>query len=333
MAKRNSGLKNLIVSVLVLFALFPVLAFSASPLSLPNGWTDGFVYVNGIRIHYYRAIPAPGKPVIVMVHGVMDSGLTWGRVAPELQADYDIYMLDSRGHGLSDPFTASDNGESMIKDVVGFVQVMNLEKPILMGHSLGAATVMRVGAEYPDLAKAVVMLDPFITRSNPGVRQPAPQRAAVSTPDNPAPQRAAVSKPDSLAVTMSGSPEALVKQNNYSFDALVAKAHRDNPKWDMVDCRYWAQSISQYHGPYTQNEWQALSGTMNTGNALSAIPVPALILKADAPEAERTSTRESISNFTKVKLVYVDGAAHNLHRDQLGLTVKLLREFLTPLNR
>ena len=38
-----------------------------------------------------------------------------------------------------------------MKDVVEFVRVMKFEKPILMGHSMGAATVMRVGAE-PDLA-------------------------------------------------------------------------------------------------------------------------------------------------------------------------------------
>jgi len=36
------------------------------PPAIPNGWSDGYVYANGIRIHYYHAVPAPGKPVMVM---------------------------------------------------------------------------------------------------------------------------------------------------------------------------------------------------------------------------------------------------------------------------
>jgi pimeloyl-ACP methyl ester carboxylesterase len=63
---------------------------------------------------------------------------------------------------LSDQFTPADDGDTLVKDVAGFVHAMNFQKPNLMGHSMGAATVMRVGAEYPDLARAIVMLDPFI---------------------------------------------------------------------------------------------------------------------------------------------------------------------------
>jgi pimeloyl-ACP methyl ester carboxylesterase len=134
-------------------SLSPILGFAAPPPGIPDGWTDGYVYANGIRIHYYRATPAEGKPVIVMVHGVTDNGLCWATLTWKLQDSYDIHMLDTRGHGLTDPFTSADDGDTLIKDVVEFVGVMKLEKPILMGHSMGAATVMRVGAEFPELAK------------------------------------------------------------------------------------------------------------------------------------------------------------------------------------
>src|SRR5918999_1840991 len=137
------------------------------PPGIPDGWSDGYVYANGVRLHYYRAVPALGKPVMVMVHGVTDNGLCWTTLTWKLQDSYDIYMLDARGHGLSDPFTPSDNSETLVKDVVEFVRVMKFEKPILMGHSMGAATVMRVGAEHPDLAKAIIMLDPGLGRGGP----------------------------------------------------------------------------------------------------------------------------------------------------------------------
>lgn len=307
-----------------LLTLLPSIKINAQPPGIPDGWSDGYVYANGIRIHYYHAVPAPEKPVIVMVHGVTDIGLCWTTLTWKLQDLYDIYMVDTRGHGLSDPFTVSDDGETLVKDVVEFVHAMNFEKPILMGHSMGAATVMRVGAEYPELSKAIIMLDPMLGRF------PSRQSGGARNAGRDAPQRE-TQAPDRISVNMFGTPETLVAQNNYSFDDLVATCHRNSPKWDSVDCQYWALSKKQYHGAYTSETWQAMSGTMRTGDALAKIPVPALILKADAAPEVRKANEEAASVMQKGKLVHIDGAGHNLHHDELERTVEVLMEFLSTL--
>lgn len=90
------------LGTLGLLILLQPVGMASPPPGIPDGWSDGYVYANGIRIHYYHAVPAPGEPVIVAVHGVTDTGLAWAFVAGKLQDDYDIYMLDTRGHGLSD---------------------------------------------------------------------------------------------------------------------------------------------------------------------------------------------------------------------------------------
>jgi pimeloyl-ACP methyl ester carboxylesterase len=130
---------------------------------------------------------------------------------------------------------------------------------------------------------------------------------------------------------MFGTPETLVAQNNYRFDDLVATCRRQSPKWDMVDCQYWALSKKQYHGAYTSKERQAMSGTMRTGGSLAKITVPALILKADAPPEARKANEKAVSGLRNVKLVHIDGAGHNLHHDQLKRTVEVLKEFLSAL--
>ncbi|HXB75625.1 MAG TPA: alpha/beta fold hydrolase [Candidatus Acidoferrales bacterium] len=124
-------------------------AVAAVPPGIPDGWSDGYVYANGIRIHYYHAVPAPGKPAIVMAHGATDIGLCWTTLTQDLQRSYDIYMTDARGHGLTDPPTSADTADAQVLDLVDFVHAMKFDKPILMGHSMGAATVMRIGAQYP----------------------------------------------------------------------------------------------------------------------------------------------------------------------------------------
>jgi len=304
-------------------ACFASAAFAAPPPGIPDGWSDGYVYANGIRIHYYHAVPQPGKPVIVMVHGVTDNGLSWTTFAEDLQNKYDIYMPDARGHGLSDPFKDGDDGETLIKDLVGFVQAMHFTKPILLGHSMGAATVMRVGAEYPDLPRAVIMFDPLLgslPRNIPGV-----SAASGAAPGRTSPPRAPG------ALTMFGTPEELVAQNNEPYAELVATCRKQNVKWDPVDCDYWALSKKQYHGAYSSAQMQAMMGTMNLGDALATITAPSLILKADAPPDVRAANLKAASVMKNGKLIHVDNAAHNLHHDQRARVVQLVTEFLSKL--
>ncbi|MDQ3843269.1 MAG: alpha/beta hydrolase [Bacteroidota bacterium] len=137
--------------------------------------------------------------------------------------------------------------------------------------------------------------------------------------------------PDRLSVNMFGSPETLVAQNNYRFEDLVATGRRQFPKWHDTDIQYLALSKKQYHGAYTNEVSQAMSGTMNTGNALAKIQVPAIILKADATPDVRKANEEAALIIQKGKLVHIDDAGHNLHHDQLVRTVEVLKDFLSTL--
>lgn len=74
--------------------------------------------------------------------------------------------------------------------------------------------------------------------------------------------------------------------------------------------------------------WQAMSGVMRTEDALAKIIVPALVLKADAPPERRKANEQAAKVMQKGKLVHIDDAGHNLHHDQLDITVKEINEFL-----
>lgn len=337
--------------LLPLVLVLATTSFAADPPSIPDGWSDGFVYANGVRLHYYRAVPAAERQSLVMVHGITDNGLCWTSLALTLQDDYDIYLLDARGHGLSDPLTESDDRNTLIKDVVAAIGALELKEPILMGHSMGAHTVMRLGAEYPELAKAVVMLDPLLPGAgNSGGRRGGPQRGSGSDSrrrgegsnrEDADPQsqdatlasdrQADAAAAKRLSVSMSGPPEALVAQNNYSFDDLVAKCRRDSPKWDLMDCQYWALSKKQYHGAYSRETFAVMTGAMQIGDSLEKIPVPALILKADASSEDRIAHQEAASALQHGQLLHIDDAGHNLHHDQLVRTFEVLSQFLATL--
>lgn len=315
-----------LVAVCCLLILSPNLLSAQWP-GIPKGWSDGYVFANGIRIHYYHAIPNPGKPVIVMAHGVSDNGLCWTTLTQKLQSDYDIYMVDARGHGLTDPPTPADSSNAMVKDLVEFTERMKLIKPILMGHSMGAATVMRIGADYPQLAKAIIMLDPGLKARTtaPVASKTAPLRSNTTSANS-----APATSGKNLTVNMSGSPEVLVAQNNYSYEDLYALGRRQFPLWGDLDVQYWALSKRQYHGNYGGGT-QARPALPSTDNPLGKIVVPALILKADASPEVRKANEEAASVMKNGKLVHIDGAAHNLHHDKLERTTQVIKEFLATL--
>src|SRR5215203_1888084 len=128
----------------------------------PAGWTDGYVAANGIRLHYWRTGGA--KPPLVMAHGSSDDALCWTNLARELTDRYDVIMFDARGHGLSDPPTAADPVDVQVEDLAGLIKALKLDKPVLMGHSMGSASVAWFAAKYPDVPRAVILEDPALVR-------------------------------------------------------------------------------------------------------------------------------------------------------------------------
>ena len=121
---------------------------------VPAQWSEGDVVANGIRQHYYRT--GGDKPALLLLHGFNEYGLTWLRVAKELEQDFDIIMLDARGHGRSDGITSGFSNTLLVEDVAGFIRALNLDRPRIIGLSQGGSTVLRLAAAYPQLVHSFI---------------------------------------------------------------------------------------------------------------------------------------------------------------------------------
>ena len=123
-----------------------------------SGWTEGSVEANGINLHYWRT--GGTKPPVVMAHGITDNGLCWSRVARALEDEFDLIMVDARGHGLSEKPEHGYAPADHAADLAGLIEALGLEKPGAMGHSMGGGAVSLLSMTYPDLVGAVVLEDP-----------------------------------------------------------------------------------------------------------------------------------------------------------------------------
>lgn len=127
-------------------------------------WTQDDLLVNGVRLHYYRTGQGDKRPM-VLIHGFSDNGLCWTPVARALESDYDVIMPDMRGHGLS-ARVQPDEAVDMAADVAELIRALGLNRPIVGGHSMGAAVAYQLVVRFPELVSALFLEDPgwWLTR-------------------------------------------------------------------------------------------------------------------------------------------------------------------------
>lgn len=85
-----------------------------------------------------------GEPV-VLVHGITENGTAWSPIVDRLSASNDVIVVDLRGHGDSSSTESYDLAD-MAGDIQAVVDDAGVERPHLVGHSLGGAVVTALGS-------------------------------------------------------------------------------------------------------------------------------------------------------------------------------------------
>lgn len=95
---------------------------------------------------------------LVIVHGLYGSSDNWLTVGKKLSSHYKVYMIDQRNHGRS-PNSEEHSYEILKNDLADFFDQLNIEKAIVMGHSMGGKTAMRFAADYPERVEKLIIVD------------------------------------------------------------------------------------------------------------------------------------------------------------------------------
>jgi pimeloyl-ACP methyl ester carboxylesterase len=101
--------------------------------------------------------PGTGTP-IVLLHGLASSRRFWDLVVPGL-AGLPVLALDQRGHGDSDRPEGPYDGATVAADVLTALDALGISRAVVVGHSWGASTALRLAADAPERVLAVVGID------------------------------------------------------------------------------------------------------------------------------------------------------------------------------
>ena len=247
-----------------------------------------------VLVHRFGRTDAEA-PTLLLMHGLTDSGRCWPDAVARWSADYRLLAWDARGHGESERFTAEELdagvGETHLADAVDLHECLaadGVERPVIVGLSMGGGTAAAVAGARPDLVRAVVLEDPVL-----GGGRFSDERAAELAEYRVQEKQAALDDPE----------------------ATLDEGRRQHPSWPESEYAPWRDAklqtdveVLQDHTTTVLTPWPDVA---------AAVAVPALIvLGADGIWSPEDRDRLRAVGNPNVEIDIVDGAEHCVRRDR-----------------
>lgn len=250
---------------------------------------------------------ATDLPPAVLLHANAASAASWSRVAPALADCFQVHALDLRGHGHSVRPAAGTYGlREAADDVLALLQALGLARPLIIGHSWGAAIalVLAAGAETD---------------------RAAPALSALVLEDPPAAFSPFLSDPHL---------RTLLRAVELPAEVLRETIAAVNPMWHRTDIATLAQGLSQADPIIVRSVLDdgARSGPLLP--LLGQVTTPVLLLRAD-PKCGGVLADEDWSRARELlppgsSAINLPDTPHEIHRARLERFVSALRSFTAP---
>jgi pimeloyl-ACP methyl ester carboxylesterase len=156
-------MKKQILFILLLFLI--ISGCASNELSLRH---DVALSFDSERIAY--GVVGKGKTVLIFIHGWSCDGRYWQKQIPVFAKDYQVITVDLAGHGHSSLDRSEFSMLSFAKDVKAIIDKENIDRAILIGHSMGGGVIAEAARLMPEKVVGIIGID---TLQN--VAEPTPQ--------------------------------------------------------------------------------------------------------------------------------------------------------------
>jgi pimeloyl-ACP methyl ester carboxylesterase len=110
---------------------------------------------------------------VVLLTGSGNTAHVFDEFAEKLSGDYRVYAITRRGFGASSYPDAGFADQRLADDVLKVLDSLNIETPVLVGHSMAGSELTTLGSEHPDRLAGLVYLDAAGDPKNPASSDPA----------------------------------------------------------------------------------------------------------------------------------------------------------------
>ena len=123
--------------------------------------TGQYADVNGINLYYESY--GTGAPLILL-HGGLGSGEMFGPLIPALAERHQVITVDLQGHGRTADIDRPLDVRLMAGDVAALIDHLGLDRPDVVGYSLGGGVALHTAAKYPAVVGRLVVVSANIRR-------------------------------------------------------------------------------------------------------------------------------------------------------------------------
>jgi pimeloyl-ACP methyl ester carboxylesterase len=225
-------------------------------------------------------------------------------VAEVLAPDYDVVMVDARGHGKSagpeQGYTSADHAA----DLAGVITGLGLQRPAVLGHSMGAATALVFAGTNPDLPRAILLEDP------PPWWMPPPPAAAGSDTE------------------WQNRVRRWIEMKRKTREELIAGERANSPAWSEAELGPWADSKLRLSFNVVLHR---TAPSVIDESTVKRITCPVLLITAD-PEKGAIVSPEAAAALQgllpQTRVAHIAGAGHSVRREQFARYMDTVKTFL-----
>ena len=279
-----------------------------------NNWADGYLDKQGLNLHYYRT--GGDKPPVVINHGAGDDGLCWTRIARVLENDYDVILPDARGHGKSGSGEGDYSTAARITDLAIILEKLDLDRPVIGGHSLGADTCLHYAAAYPDRVSGVFLEDPPLVL--PGDAFTVGGRTINAN------------QAGKLMARM-----MLLYKLMPKFIA-IRMARKMSPAYPDDEIIPWVNSKRRVSFDFLKVLPAMGVHEMHPFEAFTKVTVPILLFTGDREKmaiVSKEAADEVVNINDRVEVVHLEGASHDIRRTRYDGYMPALQSFLSSTSK
>ena len=105
----------------------------------------------------HSTILGEGQPLLIL-HGYFGMSDNWKSLGVQFATNFEVHLIDQRNHGRS--FHADEfDYELLVEDLYNYINHYNLNKVVLLGHSMGGKVVMQFAVTFPELVDKLIVAD------------------------------------------------------------------------------------------------------------------------------------------------------------------------------
>jgi pimeloyl-ACP methyl ester carboxylesterase len=112
------------------------------------------VELNGVETYY--EVYGNGTKPLFLLHGFTQSSKSWLPFIDGYSKEFEIYLVDLRGHGKSSPFTGTISIKSAAQNLLDLIEYLELDKIHAIGHSYGGEILFQLALIKPEIIESMV---------------------------------------------------------------------------------------------------------------------------------------------------------------------------------